>query len=84
LVYIHRNPINHGITKKLNDYKWSSYNSFDSRDYDKKQMINLIDVYSIERANKILNDHFEDLENFKFCHLKPTNNRFLDEIEFGD
>lgn len=57
LLYIHNNPVHHGITKTAEGYAWRSYNSY----LDNKP----------KKANKAeAISWFDDLENFKFMHQK--------------
>jgi len=60
LLYIHYNPINHGFVKKIEDYQWTSYHG-----YFKEQEIELNKL-------EVLN-WFDDIENFKYMHLKKSN-----------
>lgn len=56
--YIHFNPIAHGYCNSLKEWEFSSYNTILST---QKTII--------KRTENIA--FFGDLENFKFCHLKP-------------
>lgn len=55
ILYIHNNPVQHNFVEKVEDYKWSSYNSIIS---NKESLI--------ERERVI--DFFDDKENFIFSH----------------
>lgn len=55
IAYIHNNPVKHGFSKRINEYKWSSYNAILS---DKPTKINRDLVLSI----------FEDREYFIQYH----------------
>lgn len=67
--YIHNNPVHHGFTKYMGEWKFSSYNDFSSENksfIDKKEVINW----------------FDDLNNFKYCHQQPIEAGFEMEMEF--
>jgi REP element-mobilizing transposase RayT len=55
ILYIHNNPVNHGICQDAMDYAWSSYLTCVS---DKATYLKKAEVI----------DLFEDLENFKSLH----------------
>ncbi|WP_312084164.1 hypothetical protein [Epilithonimonas hominis] len=55
ILYIHNNPVKHGITKKANQYNWSSYNS-------------ILSTKSSKLSRKEVLDYFEDESNFIFSH----------------
>jgi putative transposase len=55
IIYIHKNPVNHGFAEQIADYPWSSYHTIVS---DKKTKL---------RRDEVINS-FEDLENFLFMH----------------
>lgn len=57
LIYIHNNPVHHGFTENIEEYRWSSYISYIS---DKPSRI----------KRKVVIDWFEDISNFKYLH-KP-------------
>lgn len=59
ICYIHQNPLSAGFTNKLYEWKYSSYNAIVS---DKPTLV--------DRAFAI--DAFDDIENFKFCHLREV------------
>ena len=56
--YIHFNPVMAGIVDSLENWEYSSYESIIS---NKKTKLQKKEVIS----------YFDDLENFKFCHLYP-------------
>ena len=58
VLYIQFNPIVHGYCSSLNEWKFCSYKAILS----KQKTI-------IKRKETIA--YFDDLENFKFCHLNP-------------
>ena len=60
LFYIHKNPVHHGLCKKMEDWKWSSYNSILSNAPTK-----------IERQ-KLIN-HFGTAEHFSEFHDQPVH-----------
>ncbi len=55
ILYIHKNPQNHGMIKDFRDYKFTSFNSY-------------LTKLSSEKAYIL--GLFEDIENFKFVHAK--------------
>jgi len=57
--YIHFNPVEAGLCKKSNDWKFSSYQSLLSNG---KSLLNREEVIS----------WFDDLENFKHLHQNPN------------
>lgn len=56
--YIHYNPVMAGIVDRPENWEYSSYKSIISRKKTKLQRQEVI-------------SYFDDLENFKFCHLYP-------------
>lgn len=55
VLYIHNNPIHHRVFDKIEEYKWSSYNTIMSSSPTKikrKEIINL----------------FDTVDNYIFCH----------------
>lgn len=58
IIYIHINPVNHGVSKSPKEYEWSSYNEINKMEND---------------ISKKVIDLFDDLENFKFVHLTKTD-----------
>lgn len=65
LIYIHNNPVHHGFTENIKDYRWSSYISCIS---DKPSRI----------KRKVVIEWFEDISNFKYLH---NPNLELKELE---
>ena len=65
LLYIHNNPVRHGFVKKIEDYKWSSYQSYFSKQ-------------EIELDIKEAISWFDDLENLMYIHRKKANNLDFD------
>ena len=55
VIYIHRNPVKHGLVKSITDWKYSSYLEY---------------LYAMPRycPKKIVVEWFNSLEIFKFCH----------------
>ncbi len=56
--YIHLNPVTHGFVQEPEDWQFSSYNTILS---GKPTLIKRDEVIAL----------FDDLDNFKFCHLEP-------------
>ncbi|HKK58032.1 MAG TPA: hypothetical protein VJ937_01020 [Salinivirga sp.] len=59
--YIHSNPVKDGFVEKIEQWEYSSYNSFFSNNSDK----------FIRKGTVI--EYFGDIENFKFIHQQPFN-----------
>ncbi|TDX87140.1 transposase [Epilithonimonas xixisoli] len=55
ILYIHNNPVKHGITKNASQYFWSSYNS-------------ILSTKSSKLNRKEVLDYFENETNFIFSH----------------
>lgn len=77
LVYIHRNPVHHGVCKSFEDYPWSSYSEYlglevkgdDTAQSDvipTKPESNTPNL--IKNPKELLKKYFEDEENFKYVH----------------
>ena len=64
VVYIHRNPIHHGIVKYPLDYEWSSYHNYFS-------------VVPSGISKDIVLGWFDSITNFKDFHLNPQNAKEL-------
>ena len=56
VVYIHRNPVKHGLVDDLNDWEFSSYKSILERQPGNTQVKEVI-------------DWFGNCDIFKYCHL---------------
>ncbi|MBC3758420.1 oxygen-dependent coproporphyrinogen oxidase [Hyunsoonleella sp. SJ7] len=56
IVYIHKNPENHGIVKNFENYRFTSFHDFANQGFP-----------ASSEQNYIL-DLFENIENFKFVH----------------
>ena len=56
--YIHKNPVHHGICKNMHDWKWSSYNSYLTKEPKQK-------------ASKELFQWFGGIEGFIKYHHQP-------------
>ena len=59
ICYLHRNPMEAGFVKKPEDWKYSSFNAIEGK---QPTLILREEVIGL----------FETIENFKYCHLKPT------------
>lgn len=66
ILYIHNNPINHGICDNAMDYAWSSY------------LIHVSDKKTNLKKAEVL-DLFDDVENFKTAHELRIE---IPELEF--
>lgn len=55
ILYIHHNPIHHGFSDRIENYKWSSYQAILSSSISKIKREEVIDL-------------FDNKENFIFCH----------------
>jgi putative transposase len=60
VVYIHRNPVHHGITTSSKDYRWSSYHNYFS-------------VNPSPIAKHDVLSWFDSTITFKQCHRKPQD-----------
>ncbi|MEO5990639.1 MAG: transposase [Ferruginibacter sp.] len=60
IIYIHNNPVNHGICENAMDYAWSSYLTCVSNKTTKL------------KREEVIN-YFNDVSNFKFIHKQNTN-----------
>ena len=60
ILYIHHNPVESKIVNHLDEWKFSSYRLLSKGYQGSNCKISAIDF-------------FEDLENFKFCHLHPSS-----------
>ena len=67
ILYIHFNPVNHGFSNKVKNYKWTSYHSIISNKPTKLMRKKVIEI-------------FEDIENFMFLH--DFNNELYSEEKF--
>ncbi|MBN1111699.1 MAG: transposase [Bacteroidales bacterium] len=65
--YIHNNPVHHGLTNRLSDYPWSSYNSC------------LSDKPTNLKRNDVL-DWFDGVDNFKSFHQRMDDVKTIDEF----
>lgn len=45
IFYIHKNPVHHGLVKKLEDWKWSSYKSFFSKGETSLQRDKVLEMF---------------------------------------
>lgn len=55
VLYIHNNPVKHNLTKRTEEWQFSSYNSY------------LSNRNNILKQSEIL-DYFENFQNFIYCH----------------
>ncbi|MFC2098546.1 transposase, partial [Bacteroidota bacterium] len=60
VIYIHRNPVKHGLVEDLGDWKYSSY----------REIVNSRPRYC---NNGDVMEWFSTKENFKFCHSLDTD-----------
>jgi len=67
ILYIHANPVHHGLTEKITDWKYSSYHSIIS---DKVTQLKRREVLEL----------FNDIENFKISH-QQINQDLIRELE---
>jgi len=64
--YMHHNPVHHGFSNELGEYKWTSYNDYINENksfVEKKEVIEL----------------FEDIDNFKYFHDNEHNLSLIDD-----
>ena len=64
--YVHHNPVHHGFTKNLGEYKWTSYNEYI---FDKKSFLTKKEVIEL----------FDDINNFKYFHNEEHNLSLIDD-----
>ena len=64
--YVHHNPVHHGFTKNLGEYKWTSYN-----DYIFENDSFLIKKEVIEQ--------FDNIDNFIYFHNEEHNLSLIDD-----
>ena len=69
IIYIHRNPVNHGFANKPNEWHYSSFNNI------YKNMKNIQEYEDVIRW-------FDDKENYLFCHLKESDLEDEYKLEF--
>lgn len=69
LRYIHQNPLKAGITRRVEDYKWSSYNEF----IDKEEIVDTDFVLKIFDE-----DRKEAIEKFRTYHKEINEEKCLD------
>ncbi|HAF28593.1 MAG TPA: hypothetical protein DCG75_06055 [Bacteroidales bacterium] len=65
--YIHHNPVHHGFTETISDYRWSSYSAILST---KKTKLN----------RKEVREWFDDINNFVFFHKQQHELSQLNEL----
>lgn len=79
LVYIHRNPVHHGVRKNFEDYPWSSYSEYLGLEDTRDDIASNDVIYTkpesntpnlIKNPKELLRKYFEDEENFKYTHQK--------------
>jgi len=56
--YVHLNPVVHGFVQNVEEWRFSSYNAILS---DGQTLVKREEVIAL----------FDDLDNFKYCHLEP-------------
>ncbi len=66
ILYIHRNPQNHGLSSDFKEYKYSSYHRILSQTKSNLKWENVIEL-------------FDDLENFVFTHQQEID---LEEFDY--
>ena len=67
VLYIHQNPIKHGISEKFEDYQWSSFKEY----YGEKRFIS--------NSFKIL-ELFHGIENFSIAHTKSKDYKLISKL----
>jgi len=69
IVYIHRNPIEHGMVRLISDHKWTSYHEILNPEFS-------------FRFNEEYAAWFGDRENFAYCHQQDArDDRRNEEFE---
>jgi len=67
ICYIHRNPVYHNFTDKMENYKWSSY-------------LSLVSIKSTNLQRENVLGWFDNVGNFKIVHNNTTD--FTDIADF--
>ena len=67
--YIHYNPVKHKFVKKINQYYWSSFNSF-------------LSELPTNLERKTVLDWFDNKENFMLSHSKKDDFKDIDDYLF--
>lgn len=55
ILYVHKNPENHGIVENFEDYKFTSFHNYINQDFISSEQNYILDL-------------FENIENFKYAH----------------
>jgi len=71
VVYIHRNPVHHGVAQSARDYPWSSFHNFFATNPGL--------IYKQEVLG-----WFDSTISFKQCHRKPQDINDLEEYRIED
>jgi len=67
VIYIHNNPVYHGIMQNTHQYPWSSYND-------------ILSGSENELTNNEVLDWFFDRKNFIYCHKKKQEFKKMEKI----
>lgn len=90
VVYIHRNPVHHGVSKSFQDYPWSSYSQFIGIEESREGMPSLGVMTSLlyptilQNPKELLNKYFEDEENFIYAHQKTKGFTSIEDLTIED
>lgn len=60
ILYIHKNPVNHGVVENIMQYNWSSYNT-------------ILSVKPTKLKRREVIEYFDTLDNFIACHNKELD-----------
>lgn len=67
ILYVHKNPVKHGITEHCEEYPYSSYHA-------------ILSGGKTRLKNGEVLKLFDDKENFIFCHKKDPDIKFISEF----
>lgn len=60
--YIHQNPVKAGMVKKVDEYKYSSYYFYRSKEIQKNKIFTLEEIEDISNVNNLSNQEFMDID----------------------
>lgn len=67
VLYVHQNPVKHGISEKFEDYQWSSFQEY----FHEQEFIN-----NTEKTLKL----FEGFDNFSDAHTKSKEYKLISKL----
>ncbi len=69
ILYVHLNPLHHGLQEDYKNYRWSSYQRIVKRSMNKV-------------SDEIIVQYFDDIENFEFAHNQRKGFMDIQDITF--